>query len=48
MAQRDGTTNQFPGHVNRIRDEHARKPSLIARLDHLGLGASHPRSKRAT
>jgi uncharacterized Zn finger protein len=48
LSQRDGTTDQFAADVIRIRDEHARKPSLIARLDHVGLGAPDPRSKRAT
>lgn len=48
LSQRDGTTDQFRDRIIRIQDEHARKPSLIARLDHVGLDLRDPRSQRAT
>ncbi|MFI1578831.1 hypothetical protein [Embleya sp. NPDC020630] len=38
LAQREGTTDDFTGGITRIRDEHARKPALIARLDRADLG----------
>ncbi len=40
LARRDGTTADFTTRITRIRDEHARKPSFIARLDHARLRSS--------
>jgi len=38
LSERDGATKAFTGRVRRLRDEHARKPSLLDRLDRAGLG----------
>lgn len=39
LSQRDGTDHDYTTRISRVRDENARKPSLIARLDRAGLGA---------
>lgn len=38
LSERDGGTAAFTRRVRRLRDEHARKPSLLDRLDRAGLG----------
>jgi hypothetical protein len=37
LAERDGQRNAFQGRMRQLRQEHARKPSLIDRLDLAGL-----------
>ncbi|MEX5633542.1 hypothetical protein [Parafrankia sp. FMc2] len=39
LASRSGTTVEFARRFTRLREEHLRKPSLIARFDRAGLGA---------
>jgi len=37
LARRDGRAGEFERRFAAMRDEHLRKPSLIARLDRAGL-----------
>jgi hypothetical protein len=37
LAARRGTTDEFRGRLRALRNQHAKKPSLIARLDRAGL-----------
>jgi hypothetical protein len=39
LARRDGQAAEFEWHLTALREEHRRKPSLIARLDRAGLTA---------
>ncbi|MCW3841686.1 hypothetical protein ONA70_16420 [Micromonospora yasonensis] len=38
LAERDGDTEAFHRRVRQLRELHARKPSLLDRLDRAGLG----------
>lgn len=38
LAERDGDRPAFRRRVRQLREEHARKPSLLDRIDRAGLG----------
>ncbi|MDT0300616.1 hypothetical protein [Streptomonospora wellingtoniae] len=42
VAERVGQTDEFAQRLSRLRKEHRRKPSLIARFDRAGLSAASP------